>query len=317
MHTSGPVVALCGGIGGAKLALGLARILPPERLTIIVNTGDDFDHFGLRVCPDIDTVTYTLAGCANPDTGWGRSNESWRFMQTVSELGGETWFRLGDTDLATSAIRTARLNLGERLTQITRSIARALNIGPAILPVSDDPISTTVETTVGALPFQRYFVERRCEPEVLGLRYEGAPNARPTDAVISALAAKELAAVILCPSNPYLSIDPMLAIPGFRDLLRKSAAPIIAVSPIVGSKAIKGPLAKIMRELKLEVSARAIAEHYRGLIDAFVVDQVDQPLHLEGVRTLSAHTVMNDLPEKELLARTVVDFAAVLQKESA
>lgn len=309
---AGRVVALCGGIGGAKLALGLAHALPPERLTVIVNTGDDFRHLGLHVSPDIDTVTYTLAGRANPETGWGRAGESWRFMEAVGALGGETWFSLGDTDLATHVVRSARLEAGDRLTAITRDAARALGVGAAILPATDDPLATVVETDEGDLPFQRYFVERRCAPALRGLRYEGASAARPTPEVRAALAADDLAAVVICPSNPYLSIDPMLAIPEFRDLLASARAPRIAISPIVAGKAVKGPLAKIMAERGLAPTPAAVAEHYGDLLDLFVVDEADAgaPGPAGGARVLSAPTMMRSLDDRVALARRVLEAAS-------
>lgn len=306
----GGVVALCGGIGGAKLALGLARVVPPERLSVIVNTGDDFHHLGLTICPDLDTVTYTLAGKVNPGTGWGRKDETWRFMEAVAELGGETWFNLGDTDLATHALRSAMLERGARLTEATAHIGRALGVPAAILPATDDPLRTYVETDEGRLPFQKYFVERCCAPSVTECNFEGAADVRPTPEVIHALSARDLQAVVICPSNPYLSIDPMLAVPGFRDLLLNAAAPVVAVSPIVGGTAIKGPLAKMMTELGLVVSSRAIANHYRDLIDLFIIDQTDRNEKIRGPVVEIAQTVMRTLDDRTGLARTVLALAA-------
>ena len=304
------VVALCGGIGGAKLALGLAAVVPPEDLTVVVNTGDDFCHFGLMICPDLDTVTYTLAGRANPQTGWGRAGESWRFMEAVAELGGEDWFSLGDTDLATHAVRTAALTAGTRLTDVTRSIAQALWVRPSILPATDDRVETMIATEDGELPFQHYFVQRRCQPRVSGLRYAGAKEATPTPEVVAALRAPDLAAVVICPSNPYLSIDPMLAIPGFRPLLEGAAAPVLAVSPIVRGAAIKGPLAKMMTELGHAVDPAAIARHYGNLVDLLVVDEADRDVRIDGPRIHVAHTVMNTLEDRTALARDVLRAAA-------
>lgn len=305
----GSVVALCGGVGGAKLALGLSHVVPPDRLTIIVNTGDDFRHFGLWVSPDIDTVVYTLAGRANPETGWGRAGESWRFMEAVAELGGETWFALGDTDLATCAVRTARLAAGERLTTISLAIAARLGVRCAILPMTDEPVATVVETDEGILPFQRYFVGRRCEPKVSGLRFEGAEHARVTPEVEAALAAHDLAAIVICPSNPFLSIDPILAIPGLRNKLVASPAPVVAVSPIVGGASLKGPLSKMMRELGLAVSAETVFAHYGNLVDRFVVDEIDSPLAANSPRMRVAPTLMRNLEDRMALARAVLRIA--------
>lgn len=309
---TGSVVALCGGIGGAKLALGLSRVVAPGKLTVIVNTGDDFVHLGLHVSPDIDTVVYTLAGRSNAETGWGRAQESWRFMEAVAELGGETWFSLGDTDLATSAVRTARLQNGDRLTVITRDIARALGVGCAILPVTDDALRTMVETSEGILPFQRYFVGRKCQPEVKGLRFDGAGVARTTAEVRAALTAPDLAAVVICPSNPYLSIDPMLAVAGLRERLASVRAPVIAVSPIVAGRALKGPLAKMMAELGKPVTQDSILSHYGDLIDLLVVDEADRDAVARNSRMRVAPTVMTGIDDKIALARTVLALAAGL-----
>lgn len=305
----GRILALCGGIGGAKLALGLSRVVPADNLAIAVNTGDDFRHFGLHVSPDIDTVLYTLAGLSNPEVGWGRKDESWRFMQTVAELSGETWFSLGDTDLAISAIRTARLQGGSRLTDITRDFARALGIAATILPASDDPLETVVDTSEGVLPFQRYFVGRRCEPQVRGLRFVGADTARPSPELTAALGDPRLAAIVLCPSNPYFSIDPILALEGIRPALAKARAPVIAVSPLVGNQAIKGPLTKLMGELGVEISLQSIADHYRAFLDVLVVDEVDAGVEVAGPRVVTAKTVMRTLEDRIALARTVLDIA--------
>lgn len=308
--TASRVVALCGGVGGAKLALGLSRILDGDRLSVVVNTGDDFNHFGLRICPDIDTVTYTLAGVVNEATGWGRDEETWQFMASVRALGGEHWFNLGDRDLATHAVRTARLASGERFTTVTAAIAEAFGISAAILPVSDDPVSTIVYTDEGDLPFQRYFVGRRCEPRVRTLAFEGAASARLSPEVTAALDDPDLGAIVVCPSNPYLSIDPMLAIPGLRERIAGSKAPVIAVCPVVGGMAIKGPLAKMMAEFGVEISPQTIADHYGDLIDILVADHVDRHLPVRGPRVHFAQTVMHDLNDKIALAREVMDLAA-------
>lgn len=305
----GPVVALCGGIGGAKLVLGLARVLPGADLVVIVNTGDDFRHLGLHVSPDIDTVVYTLAGLANPETGWGRADETWSFMAALEQLGGETWFRLGDRDLALHVERTRRLASGESLTAITADVCRRLGVAARVVPMSDDPVRTVVETDRGALPFQRYFVAQRCEPAVRSIRFDGAPEARPSAAVLEALGRTDLAAVMICPSNPYLSIDPLLAVPGLRQALRAAAAPVVAVTPIVGGAALKGPTGKIMAELDLPVSASAVARHYAGLIDGFVIDRRDgAEAHEVTVPVAVEQTIMCTEADKVALARSVLAF---------
>jgi LPPG:FO 2-phospho-L-lactate transferase len=305
----GRVVALCGGVGGAKLALGLSRVVPGARLSVVVNTGDDFRHFGLLVCPDLDTVLYTLAGVVNRETGWGRAGESWRFMATLKELGGEAWFNLGDTDLAAHAVRTARLEAGERLTSIIADMALRLGVEARILPVSDDPVRTIVHTDEGSLPFQRYFVGRRCEPAVRRIEFDGAGSARLAEEVVAALEAPDLRAIVICPSNPYLSIDPMLAVPGLRERLSQSKAPVVAVSPIVGGQAIKGPLAKIMAELGLDVGPQTVADHYGDMIDVLVADVTDRHLSIRGPRIHFAQTVMRDLGDRTRVAREVLEVA--------
>ena len=302
------VVALCGGVGGAKLALGLERILGKD-LTLIVNTGDDFEHLGLAISPDIDTVLYTLSGLANRELGWGRGDESWNFMATLETLGGETWFRLGDRDLALHVERTRRLKSGETLTRIIGSIAQAFGIAAHVLPMSDDPVRTMVETSEGLLPFQRYFVEKRCAPRVDAVRFEGAGAAKPTAAVLEALG--DCTAIIICPSNPYLSVDPILAVPGLRMAIGKAAAPVVAISPLIGGAAVKGPTAKIMAELDVPATSKAIARHYDGLIDGLIIDETDKAdKDATGVPTHVTATLMKSDDDRERLARTAIDFAA-------
>jgi LPPG:FO 2-phospho-L-lactate transferase len=308
------VVALSGGVGGAKLALGLYRVLPPESLALIINTGDDFQHLGLRVCPDIDTTLYTLAGLANPELGWGRRDETWNFMRALETLGGQTWFRLGDADLALHVERTRRLSGGESLSAVTQAVAERFGIRAAIIPMSDSVISTRLTTDAGDLSFQDYFVRRRCAPAVRAIRFAGAAQARLAPQAAAALESAALEAIIICPSNPYLSVDPLLAVPGMRGALRAARAPVIAVSPIVGSEAVKGPTAKIMGELRLERSALTIATHYAGLIDALVLDHRDAPLATRiscPVRVCA--TVMRSLEDREALAREVLALAAELR----
>lgn len=307
------VVALSGGIGGAKLALGLYRVLPPSRLTVIVNTGDDFDHLGLRICPDIDTTLYTLAGLANTELGWGRQGETWTFMKVLEELGGEAWFRLGDGDLAVHVERTRRLRSGETLSEVTRDIARRFGVQARIVPASDEEVRTRVHTPDGVLAFQEYFVRRRCAPVVTALSYEGAASAEGAPEALAALTAQGLEAVILCPSNPYLSIDPMLAIPHLRAALRACAAPVVAVSPLVRGAALKGPAAKIMQELGVPRAQCAIAGHYGDLIDALVIDRADAAeAAAVPLRHLITDTVMTSLADRERLAREVLAFAGQL-----
>ena len=306
---SGHVVALAGGVGGAKLADGLACLLR-EQLTVIVNTGDDFTHLGLHISPDLDTVMYTLAGIANSQTGWGIAGETWNFLGQVERLGGPKWFRLGDRDLATHVLRTQRLAAGETHTAVTAALSRALGIAATLLPMSDDPVRTIICTDDGELPFQDYFVRLACAVAVRSIRYDGAPAARLNSA-LGRFA--ELSAIIICPSNPYLSVDPILAVPGMRAWLRAQGCPIVAVSPIVGGAAIKGPAAKIMVELGAPASAVGIARHYAGFVDGLVIDTVDAGLAAEiaaeGMAVKVAPTVMSSPDDRVALARTALAFA--------
>jgi LPPG:FO 2-phospho-L-lactate transferase len=311
--SAGPVVALSGGVGGAKLSLGLSRVLPANALTVIVNTGDDFTHLGLRISPDIDTTVYTLANLVNPDTGWGRRDETWTFMATTATLGGDTWFQLGDGDLALHVARTRRLSRGETLSQVTADIARRFDIAARVVPMTDDVVATRIDTPGGELGFQEYFVRRQCQPPVSALRFDGAAMAKPAPGVVAALRDKAVAAVLICPSNPYLSIDPILAVPGLKSLLRASGAPVIAVSPLIGGRAVKGPTAKIMAELGLPVSPLEVARHYRGVIDGFILDARDARLAGEfDIPIRVADTLMNSLDVRERLAREVLEFAGSL-----
>ena len=308
-------VALCGGIGGAKLALGLARILPADALTIVVNTGDDFRHFGLHVSPDIDTVLYTLAGQSNTELGWGLAGESWRFMDRMEQLGGPAWFRLGDTDLATHALRTEMLQEGWTLSEVTGHLAARLDIGPAIVPMSDEPVATMVDTDEGTLAFQTYFVGRRTEPRLKAVRFEGAEKAKPAPAAAQAMQRHDLAGIIICPSNPWLSIDPLLAIPGWRELIAKRKAPAVAVTPLVGGQAVKGPTAKIMGELGLPLDVTTIVDHYSGLIDGFVLDAVDgDRAGTLKLPTRVTNTMMRLLEDRTALAETVLGFCRELRQ---
>lgn len=307
-------VALAGGVGGAKLALGLARILPPEDLLIVVNTGDDFTHLGMRICPDLDTVAYTLAGIANPETGWGVRDETWNFMERTAEAGGETWFRIGDRDLETHRTRTAALAAGESLSSVTDNLRRAFGIRHRIAPASDDEIRTIILSDGKKMPFQEYFVGRACEPPVTGFEFEGAETAAPAPAVLEALPA--MTSLVICPSNPFVSIGPILAIPAFRGILENRTFPAVAVSPIVGSRALKGPAAKMMRELGMPVNVAALARHYRGLIDGLIVDETDRAESAEiermGQSALATDIVMNTDTDKARVASQTLDFASGL-----
>jgi LPPG:FO 2-phospho-L-lactate transferase len=311
------VVALCGGVGGAKLAFGLAHALPPGDLTIVVNTGDDFEHMGLHVSPDIDTVLYTLSGLADRERGWGRGGETWGFMSALRGLGGEDWFNLGDHDLAMHVLRSHRLREGQTLSQIIADYARALGVAPAIVPMSDQPVRTIIETPDGPLSFQRYFVQHSAEPVAKAIRFEGAETARPSPAFAGALRRPDLAAVVICPSNPYLSVDPILAVPGVRDLLAAVSAPIVAVSPIVAGRAIKGPTAKLMEEMGIEPGVRAVAQHYKGLVSGLVIDEADshesEAVQAIGVTPRAAATIMTTDGDRTQLAKATLKFAADLK----
>ena len=306
----GRVLALSGGVGGAKLALGLSRVLPAEELLICANTGDDFEHLGLTICPDIDTLTYTLAGLANPELGWGRKDETWSFMEALATVGGETWFRLGDRDLALHVERSRRLKAGESLSTITDDISRRWGIGPSIIPMSDDPVRTKVRTDEGWIDFQDYFVRQQCRPVVRELAFMGAETARPHPNLLAALTDTALRAVVICPSNPFISIEPTLALPGVRAALAACPAPVVAVSPIIGGKAVKGPTAKMMEELGTPPSARAVAQRYADLIDAYVLDEQDaaDAGAIYADVTL-ARTLMTTLEDRENLARIALAAA--------
>lgn len=309
------VVALAGGVGGAKLAHGLAQVLPPENLTVIVNTGDDFDHYGLYISPDLDTVCYTLAGLANPETGWGRINESWNVIQNASKLGGPSWFNLGDQDLGTHLERTRRLKEGQCLSDITRDFCKAWEIQQTILPMSDQPVRTIVETDQGELAFQEYFVHRRCEPRVKDFRFDGIDIAEPVPGAREAIQSAD--AIVICPSNPWVSIQPILlalaplSLPS-REEGWETGKPVVAISPIIGGETVKGPAAKMYRELGIEPSALAVANHYRGLATGFVLDDIDQQLEGDvkglGMKTLVTNTLMKSHEDRKQLAQDVLHF---------
>ena len=310
------ILALAGGVGGARMARGLAGVLDPGSLTIVVNTGDDFEHLGLPVSPDLDTVMYTLAGRANDETGWGVAGETWSFMEALADLGGETWFRLGDRDLATHVLRRRMLEEGKTLSEATGALCEAFGIEHCIVPMSDQPVRTVVETDEGALPFQDYFVRRRCEPRVGAFRFEGIDSALPSPGFAAALADPMLDAVVICPSNPYVSVAPILGIPAVTAFMAAREVPVVAISPIVGGAAVKGPAAKMMAELGAETSALGIARHYRARIGGIVIDEVDAAL-APAIRTLGmavhvAQTVMRSVEDSRALARETLEFAAGL-----
>ena len=306
-----PVVALCGGVGGAKLALALERLIGAD-LTVIVNTGDDFEHLGLHVSPDIDTVVYTLGGLSDLERGWGRADESWNFMEALGALGGETWFRLGDRDLAMHVERSRALRSGISLTEFTVATTRRLGIAASILPMSDDRVETMVITAEGTLPFQRYFVGLQCAPVVKRLEFSNAERAAATSQVLAALRNPDLAAIIICPSNPYLSVDPILAVSDIRRALDEVTAPIVAVSPLIGGQAVKGPTAKIMAELGIPADSASIARHYR-FIDGLIIDETDRAEAGKvdmPVRVTS--TLMRSLGDRDRLAADCLEFASHL-----
>lgn len=314
MTPASTVLAVSGGVGGAKVALGLERVVPAGELAVLVNTGDDFTHLGLRICPDLDTLLYTLGGVVHLGQGWGRAEESFGFMDELRRQGGPDWFLLGDRDLVLHVERTRRLAAGERLTALTAEFAQRFGVRSRLLPMSDSPVATLLDTEAGELEFQHYFVRLRCTPAVRALRFAGAAQARPTEELLNVLHSKALQAVILCPSNPYLSIDPILAVPGLRAALRASQVPIIAVSPLISGRAVKGPTAKIMQELGVEASPSSIAAHYSGLIDGLIIDRADAAdARALSVPVACTDTLMSTLADRERVAAVALEFAATLR----
>lgn len=295
-------------MGGAKLADGLAQVLAPEQLTIVVNTGDDFMHLGLYISPDLDTVCYTLAGINNPETGWGRENETWRAMQSLTVLGGPDWFNLGDRDLGTHLERTRRLRKGETLSQITHDFCRSWGIKHCILPMSDDPVPTWVDTERGELQFQEYFVRFQCQPQVKGFSFRGIDKAAPAPGISEALSQAD--AVVICPSNPWVSIDPILSVPGIRAAMEKHL--VVAISPIIAGQTVKGPAAKMYSEMGIEPSALAVAKHYKTLLSGFILDEQDQQqteaIEELGLCALVTDTIMKSIPDRARLARDTLQF---------
>ena len=312
-HDSTTMLALAGGVGGAKLALGLSKVLPPSRLIVVVNTGDDEEFYGLHVSPDLDTVMYTLAGVYNRETGWGLEGDTRVTLGALSALGEDTWFGLGDRDLATHLRRTAMLRRGYTLSEVTASLCRALGVTHVVAPMCDGAVRTKVLTKMGELAFQEYFVKHRCEPAVEGLRFDGDGEAEPSPAFREAL--RTAGALVFCPSNPFLSVAPVLAVSGVRPAIERFTGTRIAVSPIVGGKALRGPAAKMLAELGHDVSALGVARSYRKLCDVFVVDEADRDLAPEiealGMDVVVTDTVMNDDADKVRLAEQVCRIAGL------
>jgi LPPG:FO 2-phospho-L-lactate transferase len=298
------VVVLTGGVGGAKLVLGLMQVMPPEDITAIVNTGDDFVHLGLPVSPDIDTLLYTLSGKANAAQGWGRAGESWAFMDTIRSLGGPDWFNLGDGDLALHVMRLA----GGTLSETTARCAKAWGIKARIIPMTDDRVATILETDIGTLPFQNYFVEHRCKPAVHSIGFEGAATAHPAPGVTEAIMGADV--VLIAPSNPWLSIDPILSVPGISVALHAASAPVVVVSPIIGGQAVKGPTAKLMAELGLPVTNASIVAHYGDLLDGLLIHEGDD---VPGIATMQTDTLMQTLDDRARVARAALDLAETLR----
>ena len=312
------VLALSGGVGGAKLALGLAQVVPADALTVVVNTGDDFEHLGLRVCPDLDTLMYTLSGLANQSLGWGQEDETWQFLDALKRLGGDTWFGLGDRDLATHVHRTALLAQGDSLSRVTAGLMRALGVTTQVVPMTDDPVSTLIHCQNGeTLSFQHYFVRDRCEPLIKGVSFQGIESAQRAPEFERVIAFDELSQIIICPSNPFVSVAPILDLAETWKALRAADCPVVLVSPIVAGMALKGPAAKMMLELKMPSTALAVAQYYAetypGLVDGFVLDNADA-LSAEAVRALGlmpmvTQTVMKNLDDKQALAEAVLRFS--------
>ncbi|WP_420722441.1 2-phospho-L-lactate transferase [Hwanghaeella sp. LZ110] len=316
MSDQGKIVVLSGGVGGAKLVYGLSKVLPPDALLVVANTGDDFSHMGLRICPDIDSLTYALSDLADPVRGWGRVDETWNFMRALKQVGGEDWFNLGDMDLALHIMRSHLLQSGKGLTEATRILCRNLGVQTTILPMSDDPVPTMVDTESGQLSFQEYFVREQCQPSVKGFSFQGADTARLNPGLRTCFENDDVAAVLIAPSNPFVSIDPILAIGGFADMLEGFDGPVVAVSPIVGGNAIKGPAAKMMVELGLPSSALTVAQHYQDILTGFVLDQVDAATAPQiKALDIEAHveqTMMTDALSKVSLARACLKAANVV-----
>jgi LPPG:FO 2-phospho-L-lactate transferase len=315
MRQAPKVVAFAGGVGGAKLAHGLAMLLPAGHLTVVVNVGDDFSHYGLHISPDLDTVMYTLAGIANPATGWGLADESWQFLAMLERYGEAPWFRLGDRDLATHILRTHALAQGETLTQITQRFVEQLDISHHILPVTDDRLATVIETVEeGFLNFQHYFVKYRWQPTVIGLNFEGSDRARLTEAVHHALSEADV--LVICPSNPLLSIAPILAVQGARQAIEQRRVPCVTVSPLISGKAVKGPTDKLMREMGLLPTTEGIATYYEGLVDVLVIDRDDHhelapvQARFPDLSIVHTQTLMRTIADRQTLAHRILNYVS-------
>lgn len=301
-------LVLCGGVGGSKLADGLARLLSPEELTIVVNTADDFDHLGMRICPDIDTVTYMLGELVHPERGWGRAAESWLCMEVLRSLGGESWFQLGDRDLALHLFRTQRLKAGDTLTAITAEVCARLGIRHVPVPMSEDTVSTIIKTDQGELSFQDYFVRLRCAPKADGIRYAGSNRAKPSELFVRALHSPDLAGIVIAPSNPVLSIAPILALLDIRQTIAERRISVVAVSPLIGGRAVKGPADKLMAELHHPPGNAGIASFYGDLIDGLLIDRMDESDIGATVRTRAGDILMKNAADRERVARLCLEM---------
>ena len=312
------IVALAGGVGGAKMAQGLQAALVPGELTVIVNTADDFELYGLHISPDLDTVMYTLAGIADPVQGWGIAGDTRQTLSAIAEYGREPWFQLGDRDFATHILRSELLRNGQRLTEASAWLSKALGVTSNIVPMTDSPVATRIMTAAGTLDFQDYFVARRQSDIVLGVEFAGIEGARPTAEAISAIASADV--IVVAPSNPIVSIGPILAVPGMRQALEEANAPIVAISPIVGGQALKGPAANMLQSLGHEVSALGVVRILKELVDGFVMDSIDRPfapaIEDLGVSVLVTNTIMGDLDDRKRLAEEVLAFASSISKRT-
>ncbi len=304
------ITALAGGIGAAKFLLGLARVMRPEEITILANTGDDIEMFGLRISPDIDTLTYTLAGVINEATGWGIAGDTFESLKWMARYGAPSWFNLGDRDLATHIHRTDLLRRGQTLSEATDQIRLALGVRSSILPMTDDYTPTRVVTDEGQMHFQEYFVRRRCEPRVREIRFEHMESALPAPGLLRSIA--EADRVIICPSNPFISIGPILAVPGVREALGQKRDSVTAITPIISGRALKGPAADMLRDLGHEVSATGVARLYRDFASLFVLDETDArtcpDIEDLGMRVVVTDTIMNTAEDKQRLAKTVLNY---------
>ena len=310
------VLNFSGGVGGAKLALGLSRVLPSNQLSVVANTADDFNHFGLHISPDLDTLMYTLGEVNNRELGWGLDSETWNMLENLGQLGGETWFQLGDRDMATHLLRSQYLREGLLLSEATSKLCKRLGVTHEILPMTDDRVRTKVQTKKEMLEFQEYFVRQRCVPVITDIHFDGIEDALPQECFEKRLKDPDLSALIIGPSNPFVSVDPILRIPGIRSLMIDSDAPVIAVSPIIGGDAVKGPAAKMMRELNMSVSCSAIAEYYGDLLNGFVIDERDaqsaEKIRNSGLKVLVTPTLMRTIDDRIRLATEILNFSLTI-----